>query len=175
MSYVLADQNGWLNSSGEDPFEVTPIGDFRALRTSVIEKKADFFMWEHFTTSRYWQNGELKRIGEIYTPWPSWMIAARNAADEQLEDMAQKINKGILYFQEQPEEALKYITTNLEYSPRDAKEWRKTVRFSDNVRGVDPGVVDSAVHILRKAGVINEKAGGSEHMVSIKRAAQGST
>jgi len=45
-----------------------------------------------------------------------------------------------------------------------------TVRFSDDVRGVDTGVVDETVRLLRKAGVLTEKAGGSEHMVAIKRA-----
>ena len=66
MSYVLADSRGWLDtSSSKDPFEVEPIGDFAALRKAVNEDKADFFMWEHFTTRKYWLNGEVKYIGVI--------------------------------------------------------------------------------------------------------------
>ena len=48
MSYVLADEQGWLKP-GQEPFEVVPIGDFAALRRAVNENQADFFMWEHFT------------------------------------------------------------------------------------------------------------------------------
>jgi hypothetical protein len=47
MSYVLADQKGWLAKS-KSPFEVVPLGDFKALRDGVNQgDKADFFMWEH--------------------------------------------------------------------------------------------------------------------------------
>lgn len=46
MSFVLADQQGWLNEA-KAPFDVEVVGDFAALRAGVNEqKKADFFMWE---------------------------------------------------------------------------------------------------------------------------------
>jgi ABC-type nitrate/sulfonate/bicarbonate transport system substrate-binding protein len=52
MSYVLADQKGWLEKS-KSPFEVVPLGDFKALRNGVNEgDKADFFMWEHVSYTR---------------------------------------------------------------------------------------------------------------------------
>ncbi|KAK5119885.1 hypothetical protein LTR85_007211 [Meristemomyces frigidus] len=172
MSYVLADQHGWLSSSAEEqaPFGVEVIGDFAALRTAVRENKADFFMWEHFTTKHYWDNGELKRIGEIYTPWPSWVITARDTADkQQLKEMADKISKGVQYYLEHPEEAVEHITSTMKYSKEDAEAWMETVRFADNVHGVDPGMVDNTADLLRKAGVLKEAAGGSEHMVAVKR------
>ena len=171
MSFVLADQHGWLDpNSKKDPFEIVPIGDFAALRKAVgEEKKADFTLWEHFTTKHWWDNGELKRIGEIYTPWPSWVIAARDPTDKALETIAEKINEGVRHYREQPEEAVEYISSTMHYSREDAREWMMTVRFSDDVRGVDPGVVDDTANILRKAGVLDERGGGSEHMVAIKR------
>lgn len=175
MSFVLADQEGWLKGEGqkEAPFEVVPLGDFKALRHGVNEgDKADFFMWEHFTTKKFYDNGELKRVGEIYTPWPSWVIAARDATDPRLEDMAEKINKGVLYFREHEEEAVKHITTAMEYSEEDAKEWMKTVRFSDDVRGVRVDLVGKTMRILAKAGVLDEKAGKPEDMIAIKAASR---
>ncbi|OTA31969.1 hypothetical protein BTJ68_08801 [Hortaea werneckii EXF-2000] len=182
MSFVLADQQGWLQQGGGSgqaaaPFGVEVIGDFAALRKAVQEKKAEFFMWEHFTTKHYWDNGELKRIGEIYTPWPSWMIAARSGltTDKRLEDMAEKINRGRLYYEEHAEEAVEHITSTMKYSKEDAEAWMKTVQFTKDVRGVDPGVVDKTVGLLRKAGVLDEKAGGVENMVSIKRAERAKT
>lgn len=46
MSFVLADQQGWLKDS-KAPFDVKVVGDFAALRAGVNEKaSADFFMWE---------------------------------------------------------------------------------------------------------------------------------
>ena len=171
MSFVLADQRGWLHrESAKGPFEVVPIGDFAALRKAVgKDKMADFFMWEHFTTKHFWDNGELKRIGEIYTPWPSWMIAARNSKDAEIEDMAEKINKGIQYYRDQKEEALDHITNAMEYSKDDALEWMKTVSFAQDVRGVTPSVIDNTASLLKKAGVLQESAGGSDHMITARR------
>lgn len=167
MSYVLADQHGWLG--GGKPFEVVAIGDFAALRRAVNkEDKADFFMWEHFTTKHFWDNGEIRRIGEIYTPWPSWMITARRSVpQEDVKAMTDKINEGMLHYQQNTDEAVKYITTTMHYSEEDAREWMKTVDFPGNVLGVNPKVIDDTISVLQKAGVLDEKAGSSSTMVLI--------
>ena len=47
-----------------------------------------------------------------------------------------------------------YISTKLDYSEEDAREWLKTVEFAKDVRGVDKVVVDKTVGILQKAGVL---------------------
>lgn len=170
MSYVLADSRGWLDpSSGKDPFEVVPIGDFAALRKSVNEDKADFFMWEHFTTRKYWENDEVKRVGDIETPWPSWVIAARETAKASLPDMMDKINEGIGHFKEHPDEAVDYITSNMHYSKADAEQWMNTVRFPDDVRGVSRDMVQNTITILRKASVLKSDTVGPEHMISVER------
>ncbi|KAF1945556.1 periplasmic binding protein-like II [Clathrospora elynae] len=172
MSFVLADQQGWLDSSSDSPpFPVEPLNTFANLRDGVNDSTADFFMWEHFTSKRYYDNGEIKRIGDIYTPWSSWKIVAVNnllypanwtstsnaskpALHEELEDVLQKINKGVKHFEENQEEAVQYISTKLDYSDEDAREWLKTVRFARDVRGVDRHVVDKTVGTLQKAGVL---------------------
>jgi ABC-type nitrate/sulfonate/bicarbonate transport system substrate-binding protein len=165
MSFVLADQQGWLDTSSDSPpFPVEVLNTFANLRDAVNNSTADFFMWEHFTSKRYYDNGEIKRIGDIYTPWSSWKIVASNALvntdssasplKEQLEDVLQKINKGVKHFEENQEEAVQYISTKLDYSEADAREWLKTVQFAKDVRGVDPAVVEKTVGILQKAGVL---------------------
>lgn len=177
MSYVLADQQGWLKSSSDSSsvFDShVPLGDFAALRNGVNEgDKADFFMWEHFTTKKFYDNGELKRVGEIYTPWPSWVIAARDAKDRDLETMAEKINQGVAWFQDYRKESVEHITSTMEYSKEDAEAWLETVKFTKNVRGVDTGLVEKTVEILQKAGVLDEKAGTPDDFIAIKKASQG--
>ena len=63
MSIVLAQNRGWLEP-GKPAFENVVCGPFKPLREAVRSGGADFFMWEHFTTKKFWDNGELKRIGE---------------------------------------------------------------------------------------------------------------
>ncbi|KXT14090.1 hypothetical protein AC579_791 [Pseudocercospora musae] len=171
MSFVLADQRGWLEQSKE-PFEVVPTGDFAALRKSVgPDASSEFFMWEHFTTKHFWDNGELKRIGEIYTPWPSWMITARTHEnlEADVERMVGAINDGITHYRENKAEAVEHITSTMHYGKEDAQEWMKTVVFPADVRGVKRSVIDQTASILKKAGVLTEEAGGSDEMILIER------
>ncbi|KAF2469617.1 ABC-type nitrate/sulfonate/bicarbonate transport systems periplasmic components-like protein-like protein [Lindgomyces ingoldianus] len=194
MSYVLADQNGWLDPSSPDPpFPVSVLDTFKGLRDAVnsaggggtTDAGADFFMWEHFTSKRYYDNGEINRIGEIYTPWSSWKIVAANALlnpqnwssgsqashppfKEELEDVLGKINKGVKHFEENREEAVRYISTKLDYEEQDAREWLKTVRFAHDVRGVDREIVERTIGVLQKAGVLNGEVDAGK-MIGLER------
>jgi len=163
MGFVLADQQSWLEP-GKAPFEVIPLNTFEKLREGVNNSTADFFMWEHFTSKRYYDNGSIKRVGEIYTPWSSWKIVAASKllsspskATPELTAALEAINKGVQHFESNQEEAIEYIYTHLDYSEEDAREWLKTVRFAQDVRGVDESVLEKTVEVLAKAGVLEKE------------------
>lgn len=76
------------------------------------------------------------------------------------------LNEGVKHFQEHLDDAVKYISTNLDYSEEDAREWLKTVKFAPDVKKVRPEVVEKTVQILKKAGVVKEESKvGFEDMV----------
>jgi hypothetical protein len=188
MGFVLADSQGWLSdtsssSSQKEPFEVIPLQTFEKLRKGVNDGIADFFMWEHFTSKRYYDNGEIKRVGEIYTPWSSWKIVAAtgllsgsgsgtDTLDPRLEELFEKLNQGTKYFVVHQDEAVEYISTELDYSAEDAREWLKTVGFASNVRGVDLSVIQKTVDVLRKAGVLGEQGRQAQEMIGGQFGAQ---
>ena len=80
----------------------------------------------------------------------------------------EKLNKGIRYFEENQEEAVGYISTELDYEEGDAREWLRTVRFAGDVRGVRGEVVEKTVEVLRKAGVVGGEV-DVDGMVGIRR------
>ncbi|KAL8838955.1 MAG: hypothetical protein Q9176_004761 [Flavoplaca citrina] len=154
MSYVLKDREGL-----DQPFECVPLQTFEGLRKGVNDGTVDFFMWEYFTSKRYYSSDTLhpiKKVGEIYTPWSSWKIVARTPLMETpaLNSFLDKVNAGIKYFEEHQDEAVQYVSTKLDYEEEDAKEWMKTVRFARDVRGVKKSVIKDTVEMLQKAGVI---------------------
>ncbi|EKD16801.1 hypothetical protein MBM_05270 [Drepanopeziza brunnea f. sp. 'multigermtubi' MB_m1] len=172
MSFVLADQQGWLSPSAPTPFEFTPLQTFEKLRNGVNDSTVDFFMWEHFTSKKYYDNGEIKRVGEIYTPWSSWKIVASTSieqSDARLEALFEKLDQGVEYFEKNQEESVKYISTALDYSEEDAREWLKTVKFTKKTKGVDVGVIQKTVDILKKAGVLGEKGMKPQGMIAIQK------
>ncbi|EFX00324.1 hypothetical protein CMQ_7326 [Grosmannia clavigera kw1407] len=166
MGTVLADKQGWLNGSNSEPFSDTVVlNTFENLRNAVNSGSADFFMWEHFTSKKYYDSNEIRKIGEIYTPWSSWKIVAstplvaNGVIDSRLEDFFSKLDAGISYFITNPEEAVHYISTSLDYSEEDARAWLKTVRFPTATRGVNLKTVDGCIEVLRKAGVLVNNKG----------------
>jgi ABC-type nitrate/sulfonate/bicarbonate transport system substrate-binding protein len=170
MGFVLADRHGWLPSSSPVPSSQPPysatvvLNNFENLRNAVNSGSADFFMWEHFTSKKFYDSGEIRRIGEIYTPWSSWKIVASTALtqpglDPRVTDLFGKLDQGIAHFTREPEEAIQYISTKLGYTEPDAREWLKTVRFPTETQGVRQDVVDDCVSILKKAGVIRQGKG----------------
>lgn len=181
MGFVLADQQGWLNpSSSVPPFQNVPLQTFEKLRQGVNDNTIDFFMWEHFTSKRYYDNGEIKRIGEIYTPWPSWQIVASSAlvnaangeGDARLTNLFEKIDKGVAYLDKHHQETIDYIGTQLDYSKEDAAEWLKTVRFASRTEGVNISVVEKTVEVLKKAGVVGNNGLHAEEMIGKHSGAQ---
>ncbi|KAI1429587.1 hypothetical protein F5Y12DRAFT_412964 [Xylaria sp. FL1777] len=169
MGYVLADQQGWLTPSSAPYSDFVVLQNFANLRNAVNDGTADFFMWEHFTSKRYYDSGEIRRVGEIYTPWSSWKIVASTAllggagaegkADARLMDVFKKLDQGVQYFGTHKDEAVEYISTALDYSAEDAREWLTTVRFSSKTEGVDVKVITECINILQKAGVLKEGDG----------------
>ncbi|KAF9776635.1 hypothetical protein IL306_005181 [Fusarium sp. DS 682] len=166
MGFVLADQQGWLTpGASEKPFsDIVVLNNFENLRNAVNSGEADFFMWEHFTSKKFYDSGEIRRVDEIYTPWSSWKIVAstkltQNGLDARVKDLFGKLDQGIQHFNENQEESVAYISGSLGYTEPDAREWLKTVRFPTNTEGVKSEVVQNTVSILRKAGVLVEGKG----------------
>ncbi|CCU76958.1 unnamed protein product [Blumeria hordei] len=174
MAYVLALEQGWFHeaSTGE-PFQFTPLQTFEKLRNSVNDSTVDFFMWEYFTSKKYYDNDEIKKIGEINTPWSSWKIVAStnliNSSKDRLEEVFDKLDKGMRYYEKNSDEAVQYISTSLDYSEADARSWMKTVRFPAQSKGVDLNVIKKTTDVLKKSGVINGKGMSEEEMVTFKR------
>lgn len=171
MGFVLADQQGWLFEQQKPYSDAVVLNNFETLRNAVNSGEADFFMWEHFTSKKFYDSGEIRRVGEIYTPWSSWKIVASTnldvASDARIKDLFAKLDQGVKHFNENPEESIKYISTELGYTEADAREWLKTVKFPAATEGVKPEVVDNCVNSLRKAGVLVEGKGlQAEEMVT---------
>lgn len=76
------------------------------------------------------------------------------------------------HFEKNDKESVEYISTELDYSEEDAREWLKTVRFAGKTKGVDVDVIQKTVDTLRKAGVLGEGGMAVESMIDGQRGAQ---
>ncbi|WBL20785.1 substrate-binding domain-containing protein [Zunongwangia sp. HRR-M8] len=74
MAYVNAQNQGWDISNLD--FEI--VGDINGAIKALKEGRADYFMWEHFTTKPLVDNNTFKRVDDCPTPWPCFVIAVKN-------------------------------------------------------------------------------------------------
>lgn len=182
MSFVLSQQQGWA----VDSLKPAILGPFAELREGVsspgTSQKAEFFMWEHFTTKAYFDptveskatatsEPPLKKIGEIYTPWPSWLIVASTktfphpSRDETLDALFGLLDKGIAAFENGHDEVVRQLGTGefgCHYAEDDAKEWLKATKFFKNTKGLSSEIVQKTVEVLKVAGVIDPKLPATE-------------
>lgn len=86
MAYVNAQNHQW--DTNDLQFEI--VKDLDGAIEALNEDKAQYFMWEHFTTKPLVDNHTFRRLADCPTPWPCFVIAARN---ESLKNEPDRIKK----------------------------------------------------------------------------------
>jgi cyclopropane fatty-acyl-phospholipid synthase-like methyltransferase len=155
MAIVLAHQRGWKLE--ELQFEV--LGNFESLRNGVNGGKAAAFMWETFTSKPYHDSGEIRRAGEIVTPWPCFMMAGtKSTLDGKTKEIASvlsAIREACQIFHSETETIPSYIGRHYNLKPVDAQAWYDQVKIT-----ASPNILQSALSrtltSLKEAKVLPE-------------------
>ncbi|UJH91618.1 substrate-binding domain-containing protein [Antarcticibacterium sp. 1MA-6-2] len=72
MAYVNAENESW--DIDELQFEI--VGDIKGAVAALQEDRAQYFMWERFTTKPLVDNGTFRRVAHCPTPWSCFVVAA---------------------------------------------------------------------------------------------------
>lgn len=90
MAYVNAKNLGW-DTGGDLRFKV--VQDLEGALKALPAGTADYFMWERFTTKPFVDSGVFRCVGECPTPWPCFVIAARNELIKEEKTLIKQILK----------------------------------------------------------------------------------
>ncbi|KAG8789978.1 hypothetical protein FRC12_013032 [Ceratobasidium sp. 428] len=168
MAAVMAMQNEWVTPTGKvkiPEFQVN--NDLKGLNASVNDGSTSAFLWEWFTTKPHVDSGEVRFIGSVLTPWPSWLIAAHPSPERaepgalrsflgQLTIYARKFDE-----QEQREQAdVEFIRERFGYQEKDVRDWLKTVRWVEDCTAIPGKVIADTLNILDQAGVVTRPLDG---------------
>lgn len=162
------------------PYPLTALSPFH-----IQSLETGTFLWEKVTTLPYVHSGEVRFLGSIPTPWPSWSIAvAKDVLDggEQeaaLESFLKKLQESILSFlKNKPEE---WVVDRFNYEPKDVHTWFTGVRYVQDPRPNPPAeegidivatgqntttssvskeTVTKTIDILHRAGAVQVKSEG---------------
>ena len=129
MSYVNAQNHEWNTDNLK--FEI--VKDLDGAVKALKEDKAQYFMWEHFTTKPLVDKRVFRRLADCPTPWPCFVIAARNETlknePERIKRMLEVLNKETNRFKDLPKIAEK-LAERYDQQLEDIKKWLEITSWS---------------------------------------------
>jgi len=82
-SQLMAKVNAYTHGFDIDSLQYKIVKNLNGGIEALTNGTADYFMWEHFTTKPYVDQGIFRRVDSITTPWPCFVIAVRDEVLEQ--------------------------------------------------------------------------------------------
>ncbi|WP_130276169.1 ABC transporter substrate-binding protein [Cecembia calidifontis] len=131
MAFLLAEREGWDPKS----LQFEEIGNLDGAKKSFESPEPKIFLWEKFTTKPLVDQGLFKRINEIPTPWPCFVLVASEQSLNQHADVLKKI-RDMVY-----DEAQKFkfsLNTSQAISEfygiqkKDIEEWLESTSWAEN-------------------------------------------
>lgn len=154
MAFVNAENQGWDTRNLQ--FEV--INNLDGAVQGLKEGKGDYFMWEHFTTKPYVDNGTFRRIADCPTPWPCFVIAATNHAIEnklpEIQSLLSTINKATKQFKSS-ENVAEMVSKRYNQQLEDVKQWLSKTTWSQ--QQLDTQTLTTVQEKLLQLNIINQK------------------
>lgn len=137
MSYLQARTLGW-DTNSQLNFE--EIKDLSGALQALPAGKADYFLWEKFTTKPYVDQGIFRRIGEVPTPWACFVIASSNRFMEEnpevLDQILEIINHNTAQFKDL-DQIDEQLADRYGQQLDDIRQWLQLTQWSDKPLGHD--------------------------------------
>ncbi len=155
MAIVDTVQRGW----DADQIKFVKIGNLTGARKAMAAGEVDVFLWEKFMTKPYVDNGEFRRIGETTTPWPCFMIAARNErirrSGKALKVMLEVISRACTDLMKN-ENAIPMIAERYELKEEDVAVWFSLTKWNIAIEP-EPEPLKKVIKSLLEAGIIEKE------------------
>ncbi len=155
MAIVNAYNQGWDISKLKFKVIKNLDGGIEALTNG----DADYFMWEHFTTKPFVDNGTFRRIDNCPTPWPCFVIAVRN---EVLENNFNEVKKVLDIINNETKDFKKIknidktLSIRYEQQLEDIQSWLKITEWNDG-KPITKNLITRIQNKMVKFNVIDKK------------------
>lgn len=155
MAYINAQENHW---DLENDLKFQVVKDLDGAVEGLTNNSADYFLWEKFTTKPFVDNNTFRRIGNCPSPWPCFVIAAREDfikyESETLNTILTIINRTTSEFKQIPS-IDKTIAHRYNQKLDDVQEWLSLTEWSQSL--IDEKTIASVQDQLLKVGIIKDK------------------
>lgn len=133
MAYINAENHNW-NLEKDLKFKV--INNLDGAVEALSEGMADYFLWEKFTTKPLVDSKVFRRIGTCPSPWPCFVIAAREdiltTNNSEIKTILEIINKTTYEFKSIPS-IDKTLANRYNQELKDIQDWLRITEWSQNL------------------------------------------
>lgn len=155
MAHVHAKKFG--KTLADQQFEI--VNSLRGAETSLTDKTSDVFFWEKYTTQPSVDKGIFRRIGEVLTPWPCFVVVASEKflAEQKtvLFDAMVIINQINKNFKSLPKVAA-MIAKRYHLEETQVTEWLHTVEWNHQLK-IDESIIENISSEMFTLGLIKSK------------------
>lgn len=155
MSYVLAKREGWDSNT----LDFKTVSNLPGALEVMTPEKPEMFLWEKYTTKPWVDSNQMKRIGEVPSPWPCFAIIATDKALTEFGEVIFQL-RDIVYQSSEDlqssDSAIDEISKNYDLNRNDVIEW-----FMQTTWAVDAAIsrtqLIKSMKIMEELGIISEE------------------
>ena len=151
MAYIHAERHGW----GIDPGRFVVVGGLDGAVAAFAAGDADLFLWDQYMTRPLVDSGAFRQLGTQETPWPSFVVAARN---EVLRGRTSEVGRVVdavvaraVTLHQRPA-VVDELSARYGLTAETVRSWLDTTTFQAR-SAIDPGIGLSVRATLARAGL----------------------
>jgi len=135
-SQLMAIVNAYNHGFDENKLQYEIVKDIDGAVAALSSGKADYFMWEHFTTKPLVDKGIFKRIDSVSSPWPCFVIAARDEIlahqNDAIKQIIKVMNKQLQLFKKPigNDDLIQLLSNRYHQKTEDVKEWLAITKWN---------------------------------------------
>ncbi|WP_375583330.1 ABC transporter substrate-binding protein [Cyclobacterium xiamenense] len=156
MAFLLAQEQGWDTRSME--FEI--IGNLDGAIKSFKSSNPKAFLWEKYTTQPLVYGGGFRRIGEIPTPWPCFVIVASESFlanhPRLMQGLLGEIYRTNARLMADKAGIVPEIANRYKLDQKDVSEWLQQTHWATSEK-IDPSHLQKTMDILVQLRLIQKK------------------
>tara|TARA_R110002020_G_scaffold269811_1_gene485118 strand:+ start:1126 stop:1998 length:873 start_codon:yes stop_codon:yes gene_type:complete len=154
MSFVLAKREDW--DAKKLQFKI--VNNLSGALKVMTPARPEMFLWEKYTTKPWVDSKEMKRIGEVPSPWPCFAIIATDKALSEFENILFQLRDLVyqeaLKLQSSPT-AIEDISRNYGLNAKDVKEWFTQTTWATEAK-ISRNELIQSMEIMKDLGIISK-------------------
>lgn len=157
MAYVLAKDWGRVLNDEED---FVLVEDLEGARKALAQDPDLVFLWERYTTKHLVDTGEFRYLGDCYTPWPAFVVAAREEVlrnqEAEVYALLEHVNE-ITRNLSKRSDMIDILCRKYRMKAEDAREWFAALKWNAG-RETHPDELQNVLASLAEFGLVEKDA-----------------